>query len=116
MPLEALLDHSQEHHSLEDFEKAAQCVLGNRYMELKALNATPAQICNEFAQHFFSGLINETLNNSDAISLLLAASTDIYIGRGFPSFGRPDSSAKEALSLEALLMTDVQPACNLGPD
>lgn len=109
------MDHSQENHTLEDFEKAAQCVLGNRYMELKALNATPAQICNEFAQHFFSGLINETLNNSDAISLLLTVSTEIYLGRGFPSFGKPDSSAKEALPLEALLMTDVQPACKSGP-
>lgn len=112
VPLEARLDHSQENYSVEDFERAAQCVLGNRYIELKALNATPAQICNEFAQHFFSGLLTETLSNSDDITLLLAVSTDIYVGQGFPSLGKSDSNLTETLPLEELLMTDIQPKCN----
>lgn len=112
MPLETLLNHSQENYSVEDFERAAQCVLGSRYIELKALNATPAQICNEFSQHFFSGLLTETLNNSDDISLLLAVSTDIYVGQGFPGFSKSDSSLTETLPLDTLLVTDIQPTCN----
>jgi hypothetical protein len=108
---EALLDdfHKgyEENYSAEDFERAAQRVLGDQYTELKALNATPAQICNEFAQHFFSGMITETSNNSDDISLLLAVSMEIYVGHGFPCASELDGITKEAPPLAELLVNDI---------
>lgn len=82
-------------------------VLGDRYIELKALNATPAQICNEFAQHFFSGLVTENSDNRDDISLLLAVSTDIYVGQGFPRFSEPDGKAGAGTPLAELMVADI---------
>ena len=106
-----------EDYSAEDFEQAAQRLLSDRYLELKALNATPAQICNEFSQYFFSGLITETSDSSDDITLLLTVSTDIYVGQGFLHFNNsePAGSTKETRSLAELLVSDIAPDRREGP-
>jgi hypothetical protein len=100
-----------EDYSAKDFEQAAQRLLGDRYLELKALDATLAQICNEFGQHFFSGLLTETADNSDDITLLLTVSTDIYVGDGSLSCSdsEPVGSTKETPSLAELLVSDIAP-------
>lgn len=100
-----------EDYSAEDFEQAAQRLLGDRYLELKALNASPAQICNEFSQHFFNGPLTETPDNSDDITLLLTVSMDIYVGCGSLNYddSGPAVSTKEAPSLSELLVSDIAP-------
>jgi hypothetical protein len=100
-----------EDYSAEDFEQAAQRLLGERYLELKSLNATPAQICNEFGQYFFNGPLTETPDNCDDITLLLTVSTDIYVGHGFPHFNNsePAVSTMEKPSLAELLVSDIAP-------
>jgi hypothetical protein len=98
-------------YSTEDFEQAAQRLLGDRYLELKALNATPAQICNEFSQQFFNGPLTETPDNSEDITLLLTVSTDIYAGGGALSCSdsEPACSTSEITSLAELLVSDIAP-------
>lgn len=98
-----------EDYSSEDFEQAAQRLLGDRYLELKALNATPAQVCGEFGKIFFDGPLIETTDNSDDITLLLTVSGDIYVGQGYPNFNDSESdvSATERPSLAELLASDI---------
>lgn len=100
-----------EDYSSEDFEQAAQRLLGDRYLELKALNATSAQICGEFGKIFFNGPLTETANNNDDITLLLTVSGDIYVGPGYPKFndGEAHISTKETPSLAELLASDIAP-------
>lgn len=100
-----------EDYSSEDFEQAAQRLLGARYLELQALSATPAQVCGEFGKVFFDGPLVETTDNSDDITLLLTVSGDIYVGRGYPDFNdrEPEVSAKEKPSLAELLVSDIAP-------
>lgn len=100
-----------EDYSAEDFEQAAQRLLGDRYLELKALSATSVQICNEFAQYFFNGPLTENPDNSDDITLLMTVSADIYVGHGSLNFNNsePAGSTKEAPSLVELLVSDIAP-------
>lgn len=99
-----------ENYSTDDFEKAAQRLLGERYVELKALNATPAQICNEFDRYYFGGLIIEAPDNFDDITLLLSVSADFFAGLQNPRFTDAVSSLKkEAVSLIDLLKSDIAP-------
>jgi len=100
-----------EDYNAQDFEYAAKRLLGDRYLELKALSATPAQLCNEFSQAFFSGALTETPDNSDDITLMLTASTDIFVGRGLlePNDSEPAVLPKEAGTLAELLMSDIAP-------
>tara|TARA_R100000935_G_scaffold33980_1_gene54443 strand:- start:1387 stop:1725 length:339 start_codon:yes stop_codon:yes gene_type:complete len=100
-----------ENFSADDFENAAQRLLGDRYLELKALNATPAQICNEFDKYYFGGLVTEAPDNFDDITLLLSVSADFFAGLREPRFtdSEPEVSTKEKLSLAQLLASDIAP-------
>lgn len=97
--------------SVVDFESAAQRLLGKRYVLLKELNATPAQICTTFSEAFFSGELCENDENQNDISLMLAVSTDIYSGLGHPSFS--DSLQQKMplleLGLTELMRSDIPP-------
>jgi hypothetical protein len=97
--------------SAKDFEQAAHRLLGDRYLELKAMNATSAQICNDFGQRFFNGPLTETPDNSDDITLLLSVSTDIYVGHDFLHFNNrePSDSIMGAPSLAEMLVSDIAP-------
>jgi hypothetical protein len=100
-----------ENYSAVDFDNAAQRLLGERYLELKALNATPAQICNEFDKYYFGGLIIETPDNFDDITLLLSVSADFFAGLQSPRFNdaEPSLKALEGLYLVDLLKSDIAP-------
>lgn len=100
-----------ENYNADDFENAAQRLLGERYVELKALSATPLQICNEFNRYYIGGLIREAPDNSDDITLLLSVSVDFFAGLQNPSFteAEPLSTTKEAVSLIDLLKSDIAP-------
>lgn len=100
-----------ENYSENDFENAAQRLLGERYLELKALNATPAQICNEFDKYYFGGLIIEAPDNFDDITLLLSISADFFAGLQSPRFtdAEPLLMTSERLSLMDLLKSDIAP-------
>lgn len=100
-----------ENYSADDFENAAQRLLGERYLELKALNATPAQICNEFDKYYFGGLIIEGPDNFDDITLLLSVSADFFAGLLSPRFNdaEPPLLTLEGLSLVDLLRNDIAP-------
>lgn len=100
-----------ENYNADDFENAAQRLLGERYLELKALNATPAQICNEFDKYYFGGLITEAPDNFDDITLLLSVSADFFAGLQNPRFNDADPSLQtlEGLSLVDLLKSDIAP-------
>jgi hypothetical protein len=106
-----------EDYSAEDFEQAAQRLLSDRYLKLKALNATPAQICNEFSQYFFSGLITETPENSDDVTLLLTVSADFFVG--IPDLrlngAQPSLKTKEGISLMDLLKSDIASQSKITP-
>ncbi|WP_312953834.1 hypothetical protein [Stutzerimonas kunmingensis] len=67
-------------YSADDFEGAAERLLGKRYQILKELEATPAQICSAFGEAFFSGELGENDENQNDISLMLTTSTEIFLG------------------------------------
>lgn len=92
-----------EGYSVDDFERAAQRLLGKRYQLLKELNATPAQICTAFNETFFSWEFCDNDENQNDISLMLAVSTDIYLGLGHPSFS---VSQPQKMPLLELGLTD----------
>lgn len=98
-------------YSTDDFEGAAQRLLGNRYQVLKKLAATPAQICTAFSEEFFSGELRENDENQNDISLMLEVSTDIYLGPGYPLFSdlRPQNMPQPKLELAELLRSDTPP-------
>lgn len=100
-----------ENYSADDFENAAHHLLGERYLELKALNATPAQICNEFDKYYFGGLITEAPDNFDDITLLLSVSADFFVGIQIPRFNNGQNlyNTKEGASLISLLERDIAP-------
>ena len=75
-----------EGYSAEDFESAAQRLLGKRYQLLKKLNATTAQICTAFGEEYFSGELCENDENLNDIDFMLTVSIDIYCGPGYPLF------------------------------
>jgi hypothetical protein len=98
-------------YSAEDFESAAQRLLGKRYQILKELNATPAQICSAFNEDFFSGELCDNDENQSDISLMLAVSTEIYLGLGHPSFSglQPEKIPLLELGLTELVRSDIPP-------
>ena len=98
-------------YSTDDFEGAAQRLLGNRYQVIKKLAATPAQICTAFSEEFFSGELRENDDNQNYISLMLEVSTDIYLGPGYPLFSdlRPQNMPQPKLELAELLRSDTPP-------
>ena len=73
-----------EGYSSEDFESAAQRLLGKRYQLLKKLNATTAQICTAFYEEYLGGELLESDENLNDIDLMLNVSTDIDCGPGYP--------------------------------
>jgi hypothetical protein len=100
-----------ETYSSEDFESAAQRLLGKRYQILKELNATPAQICTAFNDEFFSGEMPKNDANHNDINLMLNVSVDIYLGPGHPRFTDSQSEQTPVLSLSLvdLMTSDIPP-------
>ncbi len=98
-------------YSTDDFEGAAQRLLGNRYQVLKKLAATPAQICSVFSEVFFSGELCENDKNQHDISLMLTASTDLFLGSGqqLLSDSQPQKMPQPKLELADLLRSDTPP-------
>lgn len=98
-------------YSADDFEGAAQRLLGNRYQMLKELEATPAQICSTFSEAFFSGELCENDENQNDISLMLTVSTNLYLGSGYPLFSDspPEKMLQPKLGLVELLRSDTPP-------
>ena len=98
-------------YSADDFEGAAERLLGKRYKVLKELEATPAQICSAFSEAFFSGELGENDENQHDISLMLTASTDLFLGSGqqFLTDSQPQKMPQPKLELADLLRSDVPP-------
>jgi len=98
-------------YSADDFEGAAERLLGKRYQILKELEATPAQICSAFSEAFFSGELGENDENQNDISLMLTASTEFFLGAGqqFLSDSQPQKMPQPKLELADLLRSDTPP-------
>ena len=98
-------------YSSVDFESAAQRLLGKRYQTLKDLNATPAQICSAFSEAFFSGELGENDENQNDISLMLTASTELFLGLGqqLLSDSQPQKVPQPKFELADLLRSDTPP-------
>lgn len=93
------------------FEGAAERLLGKRYQILKELEATPAQICSAFSEAFFSGELGENDENQNDISLMLTASTELFLGAGqqLISDSQPQTMPQPKLELADLLRSDTPP-------
>lgn len=98
-------------YSADDFEGAAERLLGKRYQILKELEATPAQICSAFSEAFFSGELGENDENQNDISLMLTASTEFFLGSGqqLLSDSQPQKMQQSKLELADLLRSDIPP-------
>jgi hypothetical protein len=98
-------------YSADDFEGAAERLLGKRYQILKELEATPAQICSAFSDAFFSGELCENDKNQHDISLMLTASTDLFLGAGqqLLSDSQPQKMPQPKFELADLLRSDTPP-------
>ena len=98
-------------YSADDFEGAAERLLGKRYKVLKELEATPAQICSAFSEAFFSGELGENDENQHDISLMLTASTNLFLGAGqqLLSDSQPQKMPQPKLELADLLRSDIPP-------
>lgn len=98
-------------YSADDFEGAAERLLGKRYKVLKELEATPAQICSAFSDAFFSGELGENDENQHDISLMLTASTDLFLGSGqqLLSDSQLQKMPQPKLKLADLLRSDPPP-------
>lgn len=98
-------------YSADDFEGAAERLLGKRYKVLKGLEATPAQICSAFSGAFFSGELGENDENQNDISLMLTASTNLFLGSGqqLLSDSQPQKMPQPKLELADLLRSDTPP-------
>ncbi|MFP5423883.1 MAG: hypothetical protein ACLGID_20815 [Gammaproteobacteria bacterium] len=98
-------------YSADDFESAAERLLGKRYKVLKELEATPAQICSAFSEAFFSGELGENDENQHDISLILTVSTDLFLGSGHQllSDSQPQKMPQPKLELADLLRSDTPP-------
>lgn len=68
-------------YSADDFESAAERLLGKRYKVLKELEATPAQSAAHLVKRFLAGSCENDENQHD-ISLMLTVSTDLFLGSG----------------------------------
>lgn len=98
-------------YNADDFEGAAERLLGKRYKVLKELEATPAQICSAFSEAFFSGELAENDENRHDISLMLTASTNLFLGSGqqLLSDSQPQKMPQPKLELADLLRSDTPP-------
>jgi len=98
-------------YSSDDFEGAAERLLGMRFKVLKELGATPAQICSAFSEAFFSGELGENDENQNDISLMLTASTELFLGLGqqLLSDSQPQKVPQPKFELADLLRSDTPP-------
>lgn len=98
-------------YNADDFEGAAERLLGERYQVLKELEATPAQICSAFSEAFFNGELGENDENQNDISLMLTASTEFFLGSGqhLLSDSQPQKMQQPKLELADLLRSDTPP-------
>lgn len=105
------VEGTSQAYSADDFEGAAERLLGKRYKVLKKLEATPAQICSAFSEAFFSGELGENDENQHDISLMLTASTNLFLGSGqqLLSDSQPQTMPQPKLELADLLRSDTPP-------
>lgn len=98
-------------YNADDFEGAAERLLGKRYQILKELEATTTQICSAFSEAFFSGKLGENDENQNDISLMLTASTEFFLGAGqqLISDSQPQTMPRPKLELADLLRSDTPP-------
>ncbi len=98
-------------YNADDFEGAAERLLGKRYQILKELEATTTQICSAFSEAFFSGELGENDENQNDISLMLTASTEFFLGAGqqLISDSQPQTMPRPKLELADLLRSDPPP-------
>ncbi|MCF6751145.1 MULTISPECIES: hypothetical protein [Pseudomonadales] len=98
-------------YNADDFEGAAERLLGKRYQILKELEATTTQICSAFSEAFFSGELGENDENQNDISLMLTASTEFFLGAGqqLISDSQPQTMPRPKLELADLLRSDTPP-------
>lgn len=98
-------------YNADDFEGAAERLLGKRYQILKELEATTTQICSAFSEAFFSVELGENDENQNDISLMLTASTEFFLGAGqqLISDSQPQTMPRPKLELADLLRSDTPP-------